>query len=79
MRQLKKSVIYSGSVGQWAGRTSPKCVWTLLAVSEKPRFHPRCFYITNILVGKYPTVAEKLASGIWTKEAEKELLKVATA
>ena len=29
------------------------------------------------LAGKYPTVAEKLDAGIWTKEAEKELLKVA--
>ena len=31
------------------------------------------------LAGKYPTVAEKLDAGIWTKEAEKELLKVAAA
>ena len=31
------------------------------------------------LAGKYPTVAKKLDAGIWTKEAEKELLKVAAA
>ena len=29
------------------------------------------------LADKYPTVAEKLDAGIWTNEAEKELLQVA--